>query len=62
MRISWPLVRQLALTFFAIYLIGSAIMLSAQLLQSFDFATPMTVGAAALLIAFLAKLVIREQL
>jgi hypothetical protein len=62
MRISWPLVRQTLLTFFAIYLIGCAIMLSVQLLQSFDFATPITVGGTALLIAFLAKLIIREEL
>lgn len=62
MRISWLLVRQILLTFFAIYLIGGAIMFNVQLLQIFDCATPITVGAAALSIAFLAKLVIREEL
>ena len=61
-RIPWSLVRQLLLTLFAIYLIGSAIMLSVQLLECFECATPFTVGAVALLIALLAKFVVREQL
>lgn len=61
-RIPWPLVRQMLLTFFAIYLIGGAIMFNVQLLQFFDCATPITVGGAALLIAFLAKLIIRDEL
>ena len=62
MRISWSLFRQIGLTFFAIYLIGSAIMFSVQLLEVFDYATPITVGGTALLIAFLAKQIIREEL
>jgi len=62
LRIPWPLVRQMLLTFVAIYLIGGAITFNVQLLQFFDCATPITVGGAALLIAFLAKLIIRDEL
>jgi len=62
LRIPWQLVRQMLLTFVAIYLIGGAIMFNVQLLQFFDCATPITVGGAALLIAFLAKLIIRDEL
>lgn len=62
MRIPWLLVRQILLTLFAIYLIGGAIMFNVQLLQIFDCATPITVGGMALLIAFLAKQIIREEL
>jgi hypothetical protein len=62
MRIPWSAVRRLALIFFAIYLIGGAIIFSVQLLEMFDYATPTTVGGTALLIAFLAKLIIREEL
>ena len=61
-RIPWPQVRQILLTFVAIYLIGGAIMFNVQLLEFFGCATPVTVGGAALLIAFLAKLIIREEL
>ncbi len=61
MRVYWPLVRQLSLTFVAIYLIGGAIMFSVELLQNFELATPISVAAVALLIAFLAKLIIREE-
>lgn len=60
-RIRWPLVRQAILPFVAIYLIGGAIMFNVQLLEFFDCATPITVGGAALLIAFLAKLVVRDE-
>jgi hypothetical protein len=62
MRISWVSVRQILLTFFAIYLIGGAIMFNVQLLEMFDYATPVTVSGTALLIAFLAKQIIREEL
>jgi hypothetical protein len=62
MRIPWSPVRQILLTLCAIYLIGGAIMFNVQLLQTFDCATPVTVGGAALLIAFLAKMIIREEL
>jgi hypothetical protein len=58
----WPLVRQLLLTLFAIYFVGGAIMFSVQLLQSFEVATPLSVGAMALAIAVLARLVIRDDL
>jgi hypothetical protein len=58
----WPLVRQLLLTLFAIYFVGGAMMFSVQLLQSFDVATPLTVGGMALLIAVLARLIIRDDL
>ena len=61
MRIPWPLVRQILLTIFAIYLIGGAIMFSVELLQNLDLATPVTVGIAALLVAAVAKLIIRED-
>ena len=61
MRIPWPLVRQILLTVFAIYLIGGAIMFSVELLQHLDLATPVTVGVAALLVAAVAKLIIRED-
>lgn len=61
MRIPWLLVRQIGLTFFAIYMIGGAIMFSVQLLQTFEYATPITVGGTALLIAFLAKLIVRDE-
>jgi hypothetical protein len=61
MRIPWLLVRQILLTLCAIYLIGGAIMFNVQLLQTFDCATPTTVGGTALLIAFLAKLIVREE-
>ena len=62
MRIYWPLVRQVLLTLFAIYLIGGAIAFTIQLLQALDFATPVTVPLAALLIAFLAKRIVSERL
>ena len=62
MRISWVLVRKILLTLFAIYLLGGAIAFNVQLLQLFDYATPITVGGAALLIVFLAKQIIREEL
>ena len=62
MRIPWPLVRQILLTVFAIYFIGGAVMFTVQLLQAFDLATPITVGGAALLIAAIARLIIREDL
>jgi hypothetical protein len=60
-RIPWSLLRQILLPFVAIYLIGSAIIFNIQLLEFFDCATPITVGGAALLIAFLVKLIIREE-
>jgi len=62
MRIPWSWVRQILLTFFAIYFIAGPIMFTVQLLQALECATPLTVGGAALLIAFLAKLIIREEL
>jgi len=62
MTAHWPLVRQLLLTLCAIYFIGGAIMFSVQLLQSFEVATPFTVGGVALLIAVLARLIIRADL
>ena len=62
MRISWPLIRRILLTVFAIYFIGGAIMFTVQLLQAFDLATPITAGGAALLVAAIAKLIIREDL
>jgi hypothetical protein len=61
MRIYWPLVRRLSLTLAAIYLIGGAIMFSAELMQSFDLATPLSIGSMALLVAFVAKLIMREE-
>lgn len=62
MTAHWPLVRQLLLTLFAIYFVAGAIMFSVQLLQSFEVATPFTVGGIALLIAVLARLIIRDDL
>jgi hypothetical protein len=59
--IPWSLLRQILLPFVAIYLIGGAIIFNIQLLEFFDCATPITVGGAALLIAFLAKLILREE-
>jgi len=60
--IQWPLVRQILLTLFAIYFIAGAIMFTVQLLQAFDLATPITVGGAAILIAAIARLIIRKDL
>ena len=62
MTAHWPLVRQLLLTFCAIYFVGGAIMFSVQLRQSLDVATPFSVGVIALLVAFLARLIIRDDL
>jgi hypothetical protein len=62
MRIQWPLVRQILLTLFSIYFIGGAIMFTVQLLQAFDLATPFTVGGAAILVAAIARLIIRKDL
>jgi hypothetical protein len=62
MRIPWTLVRRILLMVFAIYFIGGAIMFTAQLLQAFNLATPITIGGAALLVAAIAKLIIREDL
>jgi hypothetical protein len=61
MRIPWPLIRQILLTVFAIYLIGGAVMFSVQLFENLDLAAPITVGGAALLVAALAKLIVRED-
>jgi hypothetical protein len=58
----WPLVRQLLLTLFAIYFVAGAIMFSVQLLQSFEVATPLSIGAMAIAIAVLARLIIRPDL
>ena len=57
----WPLVRQLLLTFAAIYFVGGAIMFSVMLLQNFDVATPISVASTALAIALLAKFIVREN-
>lgn len=62
MRIPWTLFRRILLIVFAIYFIGGAIMFTAQLLQAFDLASPITIGGAALLVAAIAKLIIREDL
>ncbi len=62
MTVYWPLVRQLLLTLVAIYFVGGAIMFSVQLLQNLELATPLSAGAIALLVAFLAKLIIRDDL
>ncbi len=62
MSAHWPLVRQVLLTLFAIYFVGGAIMFSVQLLQSFEVATPFSVGGIALLVAVLARLIIRDDL
>ena len=62
MSAHWPLVRQLLLTLFAIYFVGGAIMFSVQLLQSLEVATPFSVGGIAILVAVLARLIIRDDL
>ncbi len=62
MSAHWPLLRQVLLTLFAIYFVGGAIMFSVQLLQSFEVATPFSVGGIALLVAVLARLIIRDDL
>jgi hypothetical protein len=61
-RIPWSQVRRMLLIPATIYLIGGAIIFNVQLLEFLDWATPMTVASAALLIALLAKLVIRDEL
>ena len=62
MRIPWTLVQQILLSLVAIYLVGGAIVFTLQLLQAFELATPITLGCAALLVAAIAKLIIREDL
>jgi hypothetical protein len=50
------------LALFCIYLVGGGISLMIAILQSLEWATPVTVGGLSLLIAFLARFVFREEI
>ena len=62
MRIPWMLVQQILLSVVAVYFVGGAIVFTLQLLRAFELATPIALGCAALLVAAIAKLIIRQDL
>jgi hypothetical protein len=55
-------VGRLGLVLFCIYLVAGGIFLMITIMQQLDLAGPLTIGALSILIAFLAKLVFKDDL
>ena len=62
MASAWTMVTRFALVLFCIYLVAGGIFLMITALQQLEWAGPIPVGALSILIAYLAKLVFKDEI